>query len=66
LLPLPDAALAAAQIGRRIARGRKLGGELPLRRYEAGVQALQAERGNLPAPRDERAFLVDFFARPSA
>jgi len=37
-----------------------LDGELPLRRYEAGIQALQAERGDLPAPRDGRAFLVDF------
>lgn len=37
-----------------------LDGELPLRRYETGMQALQAERGNPPAPRDGRAFLVDF------
>jgi len=37
-----------------------LGGEVPLRRYETGIHALQAERGSPPAPRDGRAFLVDF------
>ncbi len=37
-----------------------LDGELPLRRYEAGVKALAAEGRSVPAPRDARAFLVDF------
>jgi len=37
-----------------------LGGELPLRRYETGIQALQAERGSLALPRNGQAFLVDF------
>jgi putative transposase len=37
-----------------------LDGELPLRRYEAGTRALAAQGQSVPAPRDPRAFLVDF------
>ena len=37
-----------------------LEGELPLRRYEAGMKALAAEGRSVPAARDARAFLIDF------
>jgi putative transposase len=37
-----------------------LEGELPLRRYEVGVRALTAVGRSVPAPRDTRAFLIDF------
>lgn len=37
-----------------------LEGEAPLRRYEAGVKALTAAGRGVPAPRDARAFLIDF------
>lgn len=37
-----------------------LEGELPLRRYEAGVRALTTAGRSVPAPRDSRAFLIDF------
>jgi len=37
-----------------------LDGDVPLQRYEQGVQALHAAGKALPAPRDPRTFLIDF------
>jgi putative transposase len=37
-----------------------LEGEIPLRRYEQGLQALTAANQTLPLPRDPRTFLIDF------
>ncbi len=37
-----------------------LDGEAPMRRYQDGVRALAAEGRGPPAPRDPRAFLIDF------
>ncbi|WP_027159829.1 Mu transposase C-terminal domain-containing protein [Methylobacter luteus] len=37
-----------------------LEGEIPLRRYEQGLQALTAANKTLPLPRDPRTFLIDF------
>lgn len=37
-----------------------LEGQIPLRRWQDGVAALQAAGGGVPVPRDPRAYLVDF------
>jgi putative transposase len=37
-----------------------LDGQTPLRRWQEGVITLQAEGGSVPAPRNSRAYLVDF------
>ncbi len=37
-----------------------LDGQPPLRRWQDGIAALAAEGGAIPAPRDARAYLVDF------